>query len=176
MSDEQRIPQQLHIGAAKWTIWAGKATVFALIVGLLALVAGVVALIVGYLTYQQDNQFQRQAAATGVLQNYMATAAEHADAIEQPYTDDAESELNDEYGWVAANGIFAAETIYHAADRDDEGWMRTAASIVKDHQEFVLDRPWREAPDDESPWFRCDYYSEDFIMFMQKELGKSLQC
>ena len=159
-SDKNNLPQ-ISLLAAWFTILAG--------------IVAIVALLLGFVQFRQSNEFQNKAAATGVLQSYLATAAEAPDDLQdQPYISvDGREVVNDKYGWLAANGIFTAETIYDASG-EDEGWRRTAATIIRDYRAFVTDKRWRDASEGDDPWFQCEYYSQDFIAFMEEQVEEKV--
>lgn len=92
------------------------------------------------------------------MQSYLAVRADYPDPTPRFQNGERKGELNDRYGWIASQAYAAAETIY-LANPTDPGWLLTARELVSEGNmsDYAKDDAW------EGAWFRCGYYSADFI-------------
>ena len=117
-------------------------------------------MVFGVLTYQRSAAEQRQAAALGILQDYLRSAVEHPDlasrAPEQP--------VDVRYGAFATNALFTAETLL-ALVGDDPRWQRAIDAILRQHRSYLM----------QGDGFVCGDYTPDFVKYVQMRVPE-LKC
>ena len=129
---------------------------FATILGALV-TAG--SMVFGVLTYQRSATESRQAAALGMLQDYLKLAIEHPDLAsrtpEQP--EDAR------YSWFATHALFTAETLWSLVGYDAR-WEQAIDAILRQHHGFLVQGS-----------FACGDYTPDFVSYVQTRV-RDLKC
>ena len=145
-----------------------------------AAVVAIITLLLVLASFRQTTEAQKDAASTTMLQEYLKL---RADAIggdhEEPYLYFLKDgtgtnqyvdgvEPNPEYGWIALHALFTAEQIYLSRGTEDATWEDTAGAIVDDNRQFITEQTWQGEPPND--WFRCDYYGDEFVIFMEDTL------
>lgn len=128
---------------------------------------------------------QAEASAVGMLQSYLALAAQHPElASRQTWKDMKEARyrypdevgaanarkvhLARDYTWFATDAIYTAETLYNLTRQGHWAtteWDETVMGIVDQHQTYVLHNV-----------FPCDQYSPRFVEATKKHLKKPHLC
>ena len=113
----------------------------------------------GVLTYQRSAAEHRQGAALVMLQDYLKLAIAHPDLASRG----PEQAPDTRYSWFATHALFTAETLWDLVG-DDARWERAIASIVRQHQVFLV-----------QGGFACGDYSPGFVEHIRSKVP-DLKC
>ena len=129
---------------------------FATILGALV-TAG--SMVFGVLTYQRSAVEQRQAAALGMLQQYLELAVAHPDLASRS----PDQPVDAKYDWFATHALFTAETLWGLVG-DDSRWERAIDAILRQHRGYLT-----------RGGFRCGDYTPGFVKYAQKRIPE-IKC
>lgn len=108
-------------------------------------------MVFGVLTFHRSAVEHRQAAALGLLQDYLKLAVEHPElASRKPG-----QRMDARYDWFATNALFTAETIWGLVG-DDSKWQRAVDSILRQHNGYLTQGA-----------FNCGDYTPDFVKYLR---------
>ncbi len=129
---------------------------FATILGALV-TAG--SMVFGLLTYQRSAADHRQAAALGMLQDYLKLAVEHPDLASRG----RDQPVDARYRWFATHALFTAETIWDQVG-EDARWERAIDSILRQHADYLTQGN-----------FPCGDYTPGFVKYVTSRV-RDLKC
>ncbi len=115
--------------------------------------------IFGVLTYRRGTHDQRQAAAVGILQEYLKLSVEHPDLASRV----SDQPVDASYNWFATHALFTAETLWRLVGRD-ERWENTIDFVLAQHRGYL-----------QQGVLSCDVYQPEFLQYM-KDRFPELKC
>ena len=102
----------------------------------LATVAGAAitaaSMIFGVMTYRRGVEVQHEAAAIGILQEFLKLSIEHP----QLASGAAEQAEDPQYAWFATHALFTAETLWSLKGRDRQ-WESTILFVLRPHRHYL---------------------------------------
>jgi len=114
----------------------GKLTRLAQLATILGSVVTAATMFFGVSTYRRGVHEQRQAAAVGILQEYLKMSVEYPDFARhvngQP--------MDARYEWFATHAVFTAETLWTQVE-SDRPWRGTIDFILRQHRDFCRAAP-----------------------------------
>lgn len=110
-------------------------------------------------TYLRGARQQRQAAAIGILQDYLKFSVDHPELASR--SPDAPADAR--YEWFAIHTLFTAESLWTFVG-EDERWDRTLEVLIRPHRSFL-----------QRGSLSCDAYQPGFLQFL-KEKFPDLRC
>ncbi len=116
-------------------------------------------MVFGVLTYQRSAVEHRQAAALGMIQDYLQLAILHPDLASRGPAQAVDAR----YDWFATHALFTAETLWGLVG-DDPRWERAIDSILRQHRGYLV-----------QGGFACGDYSPDFVKYVQTRISE-LKC
>lgn len=115
--------------------------------------------IFGVLTYRRGAHEQRQAAAMGILQDYLKFSVDHPDLV----SGDEHEPVDARYEWFMTHTLFTAETLW-ALVGDDQRWTKTLEVLVRPHRGYL-----------HQGTLSCDAYTPGFVAYL-KDRFPELKC
>jgi len=110
-------------------------------------------------TYTRGVHEQRQAAAIGILQEYLKLSVDHPDLASR----DSSEPVDAKYGWFATHALFTAETLWTLVGSDDK-WQNTITFVLRQHRGYL-----------EAGVLSCDAFQAEFVEYMKARIPE-LKC
>jgi len=115
--------------------------------------------IFGVITYRRGVHEQRQAAAVGMVQQYLELSLEHPDLASRSPGQPVDAR----YNWFATHATFTAETLWSLVG-DDPKWQGTIEFLLRQHQGYL-----------QQGVMACAAFQPEFIEFARERFPE-LEC
>ncbi len=125
----------------------------------LAASVATVSMIFAVTTYWQGAREQRQAAAIGILQDYLKFSVEHPDLASRP----ADAPSDARYAWFVTHTLFTAETLWTFVG-EDQRWERTLDVLLRPHRAYL-----------QQETLACDAFQPGFLQYLKSRF-QELKC
>jgi hypothetical protein len=116
-------------------------------------------MIFGVLTYRRGVHDQRQAAAVGILQEYLKLAVEHPDLASRT----TGQPVDVSYSWFATHALFTAETLWTLVG-SDRRWQSSIEFVVRQHRDYL-----------QQGTLPCDVFQPKFVEYIRDKFPE-LKC
>lgn len=110
-------------------------------------------------TYWRGSREHRQAAAIGILQDYLKFTVEHPELASRP----ADAPIDARYVWFATHTLFTVESLWTLVG-DDKKWERTLEGLLRPHRGYL-----------QQGVLGCDAFDPDFYTFLKTRFPE-LKC
>jgi hypothetical protein len=141
--------------AQTWGLWANVATVLAAVVAIAAFVWSAK-------TDTDTARTQALTEAITIVQAYTQLALQYPALAARP-PDDLAAMRDPQYVWFAVNALLTADSLF-ALEGHDPTWRAVVATLIRQHQPFVLD-----------PGFACAQYAPAFLQLVREQTQTEAQ-
>ena len=115
--------------------------------------------IVGLVTYRRSVTEQRQAAALGILHEYLKLSVEHPELASR----ERGQAIDASYDAFVTHALATAETAW-ALVGDDRRWDRSIGAVVLPHREYLTQGV-----------LHCENYQTEFLQYLRERVP-GVQC
>ena len=118
-----------------------------------------VSMVFAVVTYQRSAAEHREAAALGMLQDYLKLAVDHPDLASREPGQPSDAR----YERFATNAVFTAETLWVLVGHDQR-WQRAIDAILREHRGYVVQGV-----------FACKDFTPEFVNYIRVRVPE-LKC